>query len=272
MTTIELAPSHKSGLALTNPVMTAAGCFGFGTEYGRLVNLKGLGAIVVGPLTGKRRQGARPPRTVKFSGGVLIHTGLANPGLAGAMRRYARVWARSPVGVIVHLASTSPEETETCCQLLSDVEGVVGIELGLRDSINKKEAATVIQTAQIAADHPLIVRLPLVSAESLCAVAVEAGADALTVAAPPRGTAWHEPSQRFVTGRVYGPFVAPLALHAVRRVAERVTVPLIGCGGIHTAKDARSFLQAGALAIQVDSGLWNDPRCLARIALGLSEQ
>ena len=131
----------------------------------------------------------------------------------------------------------------------------------------------------------MIVRLPLMTAASLCEAAVDAGADALTIAAPPRGTALlsgagepdsdapqpdgDKPGQRFITGRLYGRFVLPLALRALRHVAELVTVPLIGCGGIHEVEDGRAFLRAGATAIQIDGALWRDPACAARIARGL---
>jgi dihydroorotate dehydrogenase (NAD+) catalytic subunit len=276
---VQLAPNHKVGLALRNPVMPAAGCFGFGTEYAHLVDVEALGAIVVGPVTAKPRRGANPPRTVPVPGGVLLHTGLANPGVATVVRRYARRWARSPVPVIVHVAGTSPGEAAACCRRLSDVEAVSGVELGLPDTAGGSagptdgalldDAVAIIQAARADTSRPLIVRLPLDSAPALCEAAVEAGADALTVAAPPRGTTWHASEGRFVTGRLHGPFVLPLALRAVRRVAEFVAVPLIGCGGIHNVKDATAFLQAGATAVQVSGGLWHDPACLTRIARSL---
>ncbi len=273
-TTIELAPNHKTGLALDNPVMPAAGCFGFGSEYARLVDVEALGAIVVGPVTTGKRRGANPPRKLPIPGGVLLHTGLANPGIAAVARRCARVWARSPVPVIVHVAGTSPGETASCCQRLASIEAVAGIELGLFATIDPDDVVAIVQAARASTNHPLIVRLPLlddVSLDSLCQAAVEAGTDALTIAAPPRGTVWHEPdgqpdSGQFVRGRLYGPFVLALALHALRRVVKLVSVPIIGCGGIHSAEDAKAFLRAGAAAIQVDSAMWRDPSCLARIA------
>jgi dihydroorotate dehydrogenase (NAD+) catalytic subunit len=298
---VDLAPNHKVGLALANPVMPAAGCFGFGAAYARLVEVDPLGAVLVGPITARPRRGAEPPRTLPIPGGVLLHTGLANPGVAAVTRRYARAWARSPVPVIVHVAGTNPEEATSCCRRLSGVAAVAGVELGLPDTIDVSttpagrtpeagayphshrddgagrgltaaidDATAVISAAHAATSQPLIVRLPLVWADALCEPAVEAGADALTVAAPPRGTAWHEASERFVTGRLYGPFVLPLALRALRRVAERVSVPLIGCGGIHSVEDALTFLRAGATAVQVGGALWRDPASLARIARGLS--
>ena len=191
MTTIEiaavhLAPNHKVGLALANPVMPAAGCFGFGTEYTRLVEVEVLGAVLVGPITAGPRRGAEPPRAMPIPDGVLLHTGLANPGVAAVVKRYARVWARVPVPVIVHVAGTSPEETRGCCRRLSGIDAVAGIELGLPDSATVDEVAAIVQAGGDAARHPLIVRLPLalgvveglVDADVLCEVAVEAGASA----------------------------------------------------------------------------------------------
>jgi dihydroorotate dehydrogenase (NAD+) catalytic subunit len=299
MTAVELAPNHKVGLLLANPVMPAAGCFGFGTEYAHLVEADPLGAVVVGPVTAGPRRGAAPPRAVPVSGGVLLHTGLANPGVAAIVRRHARVWARSPVPVIVHVAGTSPDEAASCCRRLSRVEAVAGIELGLPDTADPEDVAAIVRAVRAATGRPLIVRLPLASAQNpygdlhftrnsedgvlgfskkqflssadvLCELAVECGADALTVAAPPRGAVWYAPGERFVTGRLYGPLVLPQALRALRRVARLVPVPLIGCGGVHSADDALAFLRAGATAVQVDAALWRDPACLARIARGLS--
>jgi len=268
--TIDLAPNHKAGLVLANPVMPAAGCFGLGTEYARLVEVEALGALVVGPLTAHPRRGAESPRLVPTPGGVLLHTGLANPGLSAVLRRYARVWARSPVPVIVHVAGTAPDEVASCCRRLAGLETIAGLELGLPDTGDPDEATAIIQAAHASAGQPLIVRLPLVWADALCQAAVEAGADALTVAAPPRGTAWYAPGNHFITGRLYGPFVLPLALRALRRVAALVSVPLVGCGGIHTVEDAQAFLRAGAAAVQIDGAVWRDPACLAHVARTLS--
>ncbi len=274
-TPIELAPKHKTGLALANPVMPAAGCFGFGSEYARLVEVEALGALVFGPVTARKRAGADLPRALPISGGVLLHTALANPGIAAIVRRCTRVWARSPVPVIVHVAGTSPGETASCCQRLASIEAVSGIEIGLFDTVDPDDASAIIQAAHTSTNQPLIARLPLIDGPplySLCKAVVEAGADALTVAAPPRGTTWHAPGKQFIRGRLYGPFVHPLALRILSRVVELVPLPIIGCGGIHSTEDARAFLHAGATAVQVGGALWRDPSCLARIARDLSSE
>jgi dihydroorotate dehydrogenase (NAD+) catalytic subunit len=84
------------------------------------------------------------------------------------------------------------------------------------------------------------------------------------VAAPPRGTVHFR--GRFVTGRLYGPFVLPLALRALHQVVDRVSVPLVAAGGITSAADARAFLRSGALAVQIDVALWRNPAGLGPLA------
>jgi len=266
---IELAPKSKMGLTLHNPVMPAAGCFGFGTETADLVDTTGLGAIVVGPFTARPRRGAHPPRAVPLADGVLIHTGLANPGITAAIRQYANAWESSPVPVIAHVAGTAPDEVLACCEHLGEVSGVAAIELGLPDNTYDSEVHKLVLAARSSTFHPLIVRLPLTYADELCEVAVDAGADVLTVAAPPRGTVWHEASQRLIQGRLYGRFVQPLMLRSLCLVNDLVDVPLIACGGIHTVEDALICIQVGASAVQIDSAMWVQPSSLAAIAAQL---
>jgi dihydroorotate dehydrogenase (NAD+) catalytic subunit len=267
---INLAPHHKTGLTLLNPVMPTAGCFGFGGEYRDLVDCDALGAVVVGPVTARPRPGASPPRVIHLPGGVLLHTGLANPGINAVVRDHAYVWHQLSVPTIVHVAATHPAEVESCCQRLAGVDNVWGIELGLPADVVGNEAGDLVQAAARAAYQPLLVRLPLNTAHILCTTVVDAGAHALTVAAPPRGTAWDTREERFITGSLYGTLVLPLVLHALRRVAEHVSVPLIGNGGVHSTDDARALLNAGAVAVQIGGALWGDPACLARIATDLA--
>ena len=263
---VALAPGHKVGLVINGPVMPAAGCFGLGLEYSRLIDVEPLGAIVVGPVTAGPRPGAQPPRVLSIPGGVLLHTGLANPGVSAVVRRQARGWAALPVPVIVHVAGTSPGETASCCRRLSSLEAVAAVELGLPDTPAMEDVVSIVEAARDATRQPLIVRLPLGWAGDLCEGVVDAGGDALTVGAPPRGTGWHAQAGRFVTGRLYGPFVLPLAIRAVRQVLELVQVPVVGCGGISSAEDALVFLRAGAKAVQIDGAIWRDPSCLVRVA------
>jgi len=115
-----------------------------------------------------------------------------------------------------------------------------------------------------------MVRLPLLDAYEIADAVTDAGADALVISAPPRGTARDPKSGQLITGRVYGPMVKPIALHAVERIAQRIDeIPIIGAGGIHSPQDARDFIEVGATAVQVDSATWINPTVLEQIARDL---
>jgi dihydroorotate dehydrogenase (NAD+) catalytic subunit len=264
---IELAPGRKRSLTLANPAMPAAGTFGFGGEYNHLVPVDRLGAVVTNPVTWAARKPASGPRVVPVPGGVLLHTGLPNPGVKRVIRRYGPAWAASPVPVIVHVVATGPDDVYRCCAALDPVEAVSGIELGLHDQVSEDE---IFQTLEAAADAtllPCIVRLPLLRADELAGAAQEAGACAVTIGAPPRGTARDPATGTLVGGRLYGPWIKALALRAVGRVASRLRIPVIGCGGIHERQDARDFIEgARAAAVQVDSALWVTPGVLKDVA------
>src|SRR5690606_35996257 len=98
---------------------------------------------------------------------------------------------------------------------------------------------------------------------------IHAGAGALVVAAPPRGTARDPYSGRLVPGRIYGPMVKAMTLRMVGQLATRIDIPIIGAGGIHSPQDARDFIEAGARAVQVDSVTWVEPKMLEIIARDL---
>jgi dihydroorotate dehydrogenase len=269
---IELAPNHKHGLALHNPIMPATGIMGYSDACSRLIPLETLGAIVTNPITARPRRGAGLPRAHKIPGGLLLHTGLHNPGVAAVIRYHRQRWERSPVPIIPHVVGVNVHEAVACVERLRSVAAVAGIELGLPDSLTLTDALRVVASVREVCSLPLVVKLPLwraadPSQRSLAArIVAQGSADALTVAAPPRGTLWRE--GQAITGRLYGPLTFHQALWALRQVAAQVgdRLPLIGCGGVHGPADARAMLEAGALAVQVDGYAWQDPAGLAQLA------
>jgi dihydroorotate dehydrogenase (NAD+) catalytic subunit len=267
---IELTRTGKNPLLVENPVIVAAGTFGFDhTAYRDLIDLTKLGAMVTNPVSWKPRQIARGPRLVPLPSGVLVHTGLPNPGIRRTIQTYAKRWARSPLPVIVHVIATTASDVGRCAAALDRCEGVAGIELGLHDQADHDEVELVLQAARQETQLPVLVRLPLYSAVHLAGTAQEAGAGALVVAAAPRGTARDPVTGQLTGGRVYGPWLQTQVLRAVGQVAQFVEVPVIGSGGIHTPDDARDFLDAGARAVQVDSVTWAHPRMTEIIARNL---
>jgi dihydroorotate dehydrogenase (NAD+) catalytic subunit len=264
---IDLAPRHKHGLTLANPVMNAAGTLGFAQEYRGLIRLNALGAFVTNPLTYRPRTPAHSPNAVLMPEGVLVHTGLPNPGVPDALRRWDKEWRRLGTPVIVHLAATTPGETARSLSLLERANGVAGIELGLRDDVSPADLAQLVREAL--GGQPLLVRLPVARAVELAPAAARAGADALTIAAPPRIEA--ATGDRRFSGRLYGVSIFAAALEALRGVAAlNLGLPLVGAGGVRTAESAQSMLAAGAAAIQIDDLIWTQPQSVAALTAAIT--
>lgn len=267
---IEVTRGGKNPLILANPVMAAAGTVGFdGAAYRDLLDLSKLGALVTNPITWQPRRVARGTRVVPLPAGVLVHTGLPNPGIRQVVTRYRERWARSLTPIIVHVMATMPTEVAQCVAALEGCAGVIGVEIGVHDQATPAEIGPLVEAALSHTQLPVLVRVPLYSALETARAAAEAGAGGVVVAAPPRGTARDPLSGQLVGGRVYGPWLKAQALRAVGQVARLVDVPVIGCGGIHSPDDARDFLEAGAVAVQVDTVTWVQPRMLEIIARNL---
>ena len=267
---IEITRPGKYSLILSTPVMPAAGTLGFADSYRRLINYDKLGALVTNPVTVDAWKPAAGTRMIPLDSGILLHTGLPNPGLSKTISRYRQAWSKLPIPVILHLVGTSIRQVERATQMLDDIDEVAAVELGLRDDIDEREALALARAAS-RMEKPLLLRLPFYECWQLALPLAEAGVDALVVAAPPRGTARDPNTGRLVSGRVYGPLVKPMILRLVGRLRRQLPpdLPIIGCGGIHSPQDARDYIEAGAVAVQVDTATWAQPKMLERVARDL---
>ncbi len=270
----ELAPHHKFGLSLKSPVMPASGAAGYGDEYSHLINYSLLGAFVTNPVSLRPRKAARGRRLRVHSDHLVVHTGLPNPGVKAVVQKYRKIWERLPIPVIVHLIATTPEETAKVATRLSNITGVVGIELGLADRTTPDRAIHMVHAAADG-DLPVIVRIPFGRVDDLAPLLSEEGASALTLTAPPRVVlppeqGMHDENLRFYRGRLYGPTVLPLLLGVLSRWARKLPVPIIACGGIQSAEEALACLNLGATAVQIDAVLWRDPTLLETITRELT--
>lgn len=263
---VELAPKNPYGLALRSPVLAAAGCFGFGVEYARLVAIERIGAIVTRSVTLRPARPPRPPRIVETPAGVLSAGAWPNPGLGRVIERFAPIWAGWKTPVLLSLAGATPADYAEAAGALEGVEGIAGVELNLAD--DAAQAPAIIAAARAATVLPLIAKLPPITSglAALARAAVDAGADALTVAGSPRALAFDPRDGSRIEGRLSGPGLRPLALWLVAEAAAAVDVAVIGCGGVATAEDAHQFLAAGAAAVQVGAALLSDPFTVQRIA------
>jgi dihydroorotate dehydrogenase (NAD+) catalytic subunit len=258
----------KGSLTLETPVMPAAGTIGFADEYRSIIKLEKLGALVTNPVTLLPRSPANGTRVVQLDGGVLVHSGLPNPGLGKLIREKHAAWEKMRIPVILHLVATTPEEIEDAVHLIDQEETIAAIELGLHDDSTPDEAGVLVRAALARAEKPVLVRVPLLGGDVIAQVAADAGADGVVACAAPRGTA-RDAGGRLVSGRIYGPLLKPVVLRMVGLLARALSIPVIGAGGVHNAQDARDYLEAGARAVQVDSLTWIQPKMLEAIARDL---
>ena len=273
---VQLAPKNQRGLLLANPVMTASGTFGYGTEYSHIFDIQKLGAIVCKGTTLEPRDGNPQPRLAETPSGLLNSIGLQNIGIKALIKEKAPLWASWRVPVIVNIAG---DTTNDYAQLAGELDGVAGISAievnigcpnikggGAEFGADPESAAEVTTAVKAATSLPVLVKLtPHTSDIAKVAMAVaEAGADAISLINTLKGIAIditrRRPLLGNITGGLSGPAIKPVALYMVYEVAGAVEVPVIGCGGITTASDAIEFIMAGASAIQVGTASLTNPR------------
>jgi dihydroorotate dehydrogenase (NAD+) catalytic subunit len=282
---LQLAPHHPKGLMLDNPVMTAAGTFGYGTEYSKLIDIQKLGAIVCKGTTLMPRRGNPQPRIVETTGGLLNSVGLENIGVDAVIRDKVPVWAGWQVPVIVNVAGETMDEYIRVVTKLEGVAGASGIELNIgcpnilagriEFGVKSKLAAELTSAVKAVTSLPVIVKLsPNVTDITEIALAVEeAGADAISLINTVKGMAIDiskgKPCLGSITGGLSGPAIKPIALYMVYEVAKAVHIPVIGCGGISCAADALEFIMSGASAVQVGTANLHNPHAALDILEGI---
>ena len=282
---IQLAPENKQGLLLSNPVMTASGTFGYGTEYSQLIDIQKLGAIICKGTTLEPREGNPQPRLVETASGLLNSIGWQNIGVKALVKEKAPIWAGWQVPVIVNIAGDTVEDYARLAKELDGVAGISGIEVniscpnvkvgGAAFGIDPDAAAEVTSAVRAATSLPVIVKLTPNTADIAgVAVAVATtGADAVSLINTLRGTAIDINQRRPLIGNIIGglsgPAIKPVALAMVYEVAGAVGIPVIGCGGITSADDALEFIMAGASAVQVGSANFTNPHVSLDILDGI---
>jgi dihydroorotate dehydrogenase (NAD+) catalytic subunit len=285
---VDLAPGHKLGLLLRNPVMPASGTFSWGFEFEQHFGSEGiarLGAVVSKGVTMEPRAGNRQPRVAETPAGMLNSIGLQNVGIEACVRDLAPEWARWGTPVIVNVAADTIDEFGEMARLLDGVPGIAALELniscpnvdtgGLEIGQSVEASARATRAAVRNTDLPVIVKLtPNVTDPVALAVACEAeGAAAICAINTVLGLAIDVDRRRPVLprarGGLSGPAIKPIALRIVYDVAGAVRVPVIGCGGIATPRDAIEFLMAGATAVQVGTATFANPRALLDVVEGI---
>ena len=275
------------GMRLKNPVMTASGTFGYGEEYADFIDLNRLGGIVVKGTTLAPRQGNAYPRMAETASGMLNCVGLQNKGVDYFCEHIYPQIKDINTNMIVNVSGSSPEDYAECAARIDALDNIPAIELniscpnvkdgGMAFGVTCAGAASVVKAVRQAYHKTLIVKLsPNVTDIAEIARAVEAeGADSVSLINTLMGMAIDIEKRRTLlsinTGGLSGPCVKPVALRMVWQVAKAVKIPVIGLGGISSAKDAIEFLMAGATAIEIGTANFLDPAISIKVRDGINE-
>ena len=274
-------------LTLANPVIAASGCFGYGLEYERVVDLSLLGAIAVKGLFLTEREGHPPARIVETPAGMLNAIGLQGIGVHRFVReRLPELRARRAV-VIVNVCGVTLDEYVEVVRVLSDAEGVGAIELniscpnikegGIQFGCSLNGTFDVVNAVRKVTRLPVIPKLTpnVTSVSSFARAAEDAGADAVslvnTFLAMAIDVETRRPVLSNVMGGLSGPAIRPIAVRMVYECREQVRIPIIGMGGITDARDALEFIIAGASAVQVGTANFVDPFIWSKLLDGIAD-
>ena len=275
------------GLKLKNPVMTASGTFGYGLEFQDFVPLNELGGIIVKGTTLKPREGNDYPRMAETAMGMLNCVGLQNKGVDYFCEHIYPELKDIDTCWIVNVSGSSPEDYAECAARIDELENIPAIELniscpnvhdgGMAFGVTCAGAESVVRAVRERYHKTLIVKLsPNVTDITEIARAVEAsGADSVSLINTLMGMAVDIERRRRVlsigTGGLSGPAIKPVALRMVWQVARAVKIPVIGLGGIMTAKDALEFLMCGASAVQIGTANFIDPAVTIKVRDGIND-
>lgn len=275
------------GIELKNPVMTASGTFGYGLEFGDVVALDRLGAIIVKGLSLQASPGNKPPRIVETACGMLNAIGLENIGIKSFVADKLPRLVKIGTPVIVNLYGKTISEYAALAERVEEVEGISGLEVniscpnvkagGVAFGVDPEAACAVVSAVRRKTTKHLMVKLSpnVTDIVEIAKSAVDGGADALSLINTITGMAIdlekRRPKLANITGGLSGPAIKPVALRMVWQVASAVDVPVIGIGGIVTAEDALEFIVAGASAVQIGTANFMNPGATMEILNGIGQ-
>ena len=275
---------NLAGVELKNPVMTASGTFGSGAEYSEFVDLNRLGAVVTKGVANVPWPGNPTPRIAEVYGGMLNAIGLQNPGIDVFVKRDIPFLKQYDTKIIVNVCGKTTEDYIEVVERLAD-EPVDLLEIniscpnvkegGIAFGQDPKAVEAITREVKKYAKQPVIMKLsPNVTDITVMAKAAEAGgADVLSLINTLTGMKIDINRRAFAiankTGGMSGPAVKPVAVRMVYQVANAVSLPIIGMGGIATAEDALEFIMAGATAVSVGTANFANPYAAKEVAEGI---
>ena len=275
-----------NGLSLKNPVLTASGTFGYGTEFQDFIDLERLGGFIVKGTTLKHREGNPYPRMAETPSGMLNAVGLQNKGVDYFIEHIYPTIKDINSNILMNVSGSTIADYVATAEKINALDHIPAIELNI-SCPNVKEGGMAFGTSCVSASevvkevrkvykkHLMVKLSPNVTSIQEIALAVEgAGADSVSLINTLMGMAVNvktrKPVLSTVTGGLSGPCVKPVALRMVWQVAKVVKIPVVGLGGISCANDAIEFLLAGASAIQIGTANFIDPTVTIKVIDGIN--
>ena len=274
-------------LQLKNPVMTASGTFGYGTEYSDFFDISRIGCIVVKGITLRKREGNAYPRMAETPSGMLNAVGLQNRGIDHFIKHIYPEIKNVNTNIFVNVNGSTVEEYIEVAEKVNDLDKIPGIELniscpnvkegGMAFGVSCPAAATVVREVRKVYSRELMVKLSpnVTSIAEIARVVEDEGADSISLINTLLGMAIDAESRKpmlsTVTGGLSGPAIKPVALRMVWQVAQEVKIPVVGMGGIMNARDAIEFFLAGASAVQIGTANFIDPTVSMKVLEGIED-
>jgi len=274
-------------LRLANPFMAASGCFGYGVEYAGAVDLTSIGAVVSKGLFIKPREGHPPERIVETPAGMLNAIGLQGIGVHRYINEKLPELRRIGATNVVNICGSTLDEYVELARILSDAEGVHGLEVNISCPNIKEGGITfgcslhgtfdVVSAVKKATHLPVMPKLTpnVTDVASIAKAAEDAGADAVslvnTFLAMAIDIETRRPKLSNIVGGLSGPAIRPIAVRMVYECRRAVKIPIVGMGGIANADDALEFIIAGATAVQVGTANFVDPFIWNKLTGGLRD-
>ena len=277
-----------SGLTLQNPIIPASGTFGYGLEFAELYDINCLGALSIKGTTVEPRHGNLTPRIAECEAGLLNSVGLQNPGVEEVKKTILpqlRQVYHQPI--IANISGFSIDDYVYLTEAMSEEEQVEIIEVniscpnvhngGMSFGVDPHSAATITKAVKAVATKSVFVKLSpnVTDIVTIAKACEEAGADGLCLINTLLGMRIDIARRSAVLNNRYGgmsgPQIFPLALRMVNQVANATSLPIIGCGGVSSAKDVIEMMMAGAHAVEIGSANLIDPFVCKKIIDELPE-
>jgi dihydroorotate dehydrogenase (NAD+) catalytic subunit len=264
------------GIKLKNPIIAAAGTFGYGVEFEDIVALDSLGGFVTKGLSREPMAGNPPPRLYETAAGMLNAIGLQNIGAPAFVQEKLPLLRKiKNINVIANVFGYSVADYIEVIKILNEGDGIAAYELNVSCPNTKHGGITfgqdpgllseVVASAKSASRRPLIVKLSpnVTSIARMARAAEDAGADAISLVNTFLGMSidpvTRKPRISNVTAGLSGPAIKPIAVRMVYEAAHAVEIPVIGMGGVSTPEDVIEFMLAGAAAVEVGTANFWDP-------------